>query len=144
MAYTHEWRVTLDQVDTSGRIFHARAFEAFHAGIESLVSEALDAPYPEFYEEYGVVTPVVHVEADFHAAVEFGDTIDLEITAELGDRSIRFLGRGFHAEAQSREPVLLVTIERIQAVLDIDSNEPIPVPEGVHELFRPYLSDPDD
>ncbi len=141
MGYTYEWRVTLDQVDTSGRIFHARAFEAFHAGIEALVSEALDAPYPEFYEEFGVVTPVVNVEADFHGAIEFGHTIVLEITPELGDRSIRFVGRGYHPDAPGEA---LLTIERTQATLDLDSTESIPVPDGIDELFRPYMADSGD
>lgn len=152
MPFRYTWHVSLDQVDTSGRIFHSRAFEAFHAGVESLVEEALGAPYPEFYEEYDVVTPVVHVEADFHGPIEFGDTITLEITPELGEHSLRFVGRGFDADSFSDDShrtgdegaEVLCTLERTQATLDIDSTEPIAVPDGVHDLLKPYMRSTDD
>jgi acyl-CoA thioesterase FadM len=94
MAYKTEWTIRFDDVDNAGMLFYPELFRVSHRAVEDLLDEA-GIPIHDLLER-GVGLPVVHAEADYLNPLTYGDTVFIEINADVGETSITLETTGFH------------------------------------------------
>lgn len=91
--FSREWTVRWGDVDMFGIAYYPRIVEALHETADAYM-EAAGSPFWELEEHHGVGLPIVEVDVEFHRPVRGGDTIVIELDADLGERSVRFDFRG--------------------------------------------------
>lgn len=80
--------ISLADTDAAGVLFHGRLFELAQRAFEQHCA-GCGFPITRFWQE-GIMAPVVHVEADFRAALRLGDAVAVETGVEgIGDTSFR-------------------------------------------------------
>ena len=80
--------ISLGDTDAAGVLFYARLFEFSQRAFEHHCA-GCGFPITRFWSE-GVLSPVVHVEADYRAPLRLGDAIAVEPSVEaIGDTSFR-------------------------------------------------------
>lgn len=83
----YEREIRFEEVDPAQIVFFARFFGYAHEAMERFFA-GLEGGYPRLISERRVGLPAVHVEADFHAPLRYGDTAIIETSvARLGRRS---------------------------------------------------------
>jgi 4-hydroxybenzoyl-CoA thioesterase len=131
--FTFSTPVRFADVDHAGIVYYPRFFHYFHLAFEELFRERLGArAYVELLDRDRVGFPAVRAEADYHAPLRFGDTVELELTvARLGGKSITFRYRAYRAG----EPRVLAAEGKVVcAVTDLNRFVAVPVPERVAAL----------
>ena len=87
--------ISLGDTDAAGVLFYPRLFELVQRAFEAHLA-ACGFPIARMFDD-GILTPVVHCEADYRAPLRLGDVISVESSVEsIGDASFRmaFLVRG--------------------------------------------------
>ena len=80
--------ISLAETDAAGVLFFGRLFELAQRAFEHHCA-GCGFPITRFWSD-GVLAPVVHVEADYRAALRVGDAIAIETGVEaVGDTSFR-------------------------------------------------------
>lgn len=135
MAFTFTTPVRFADVDHAGIVYYPRYFHYFHLAFEELWRQRLGArAYVDLLDRDRVGFPAVRAEAEFHAPLRFGDTVELELTvARLGGKSITFRYRAFRAG----EPRVLAAEGKVVcAVTDLARFVAMPVPARVTALIE--------
>jgi YbgC/YbaW family acyl-CoA thioester hydrolase len=85
--YTHQTTIRLHHTDAAGLLFFAEQFKLAHDAYESFM-ESIGFPFAPLLRASQYLLPIVHAEADFGAALNTGDKIAIQVTAErIGDTS---------------------------------------------------------
>jgi 1,4-dihydroxy-2-naphthoyl-CoA hydrolase len=123
MPYEHTWKIRFDDVDRAGILFYPELFRASHRAVEDYM-EYLGYQLGEIVED-GWGMPVVHAEADYHIPLIYGDSVRLEVTANLGDTSIQFDITGYTEDDETAfkvgETHVTVKMETFETI-EIPSN----------------------
>lgn len=84
----HRVTVRLHHTDAAGVLFYGRLFELAQEAFEAAL-EAGGLPPADLLRAGGFRLPVVHAEADYAAPVRVGDRLEVRLTLQAGDRSLR-------------------------------------------------------
>lgn len=85
--FTHQTTIRLHHTDAAGLLFFAEQFKLAHDAYESFM-ESIGYPFAPLLRTSQYLLPIVHAEADFGAALNTGDKIAIQVTAErIGDTS---------------------------------------------------------
>lgn len=133
MQFEHEWPVRFGQVDQAGIIYYPELFDAFHHGVEALL-ESVDLSLHELVVGAGTGMPIVHAEADYLQPIRYGAVVRIEIGVTLSDSSLTFIGAGYDDEQ-------LFSVQQKHAMIDMETFESIPVPEGIRSALEPYVTE---
>jgi 4-hydroxybenzoyl-CoA thioesterase len=127
----YERPVRFDEVDPAGIVFFARYANFAHEAVESFF-QSLEGGYAGLIQKRRIGLPIVHLEADFHAPLRYGDRIYIETSCEkVGTTSATMLHR-IH-NAQSRE--LAATVRHVVVAVHLDTFRPCPIPDDVREAL---------
>ncbi|OUM86737.1 MAG: hypothetical protein BAA01_03850 [Bacillus thermozeamaize] len=77
MSATTEVRLAVryQETDQMAIVYHANYLVWFEIGRTDFVKQVTGMGYPDLEKQYGVLLPVIHVEADYHAPARYGDAI---------------------------------------------------------------------
>ncbi len=100
--FTHQTTIRLHHTDAAGLLFFAEQFKLAHDAYESFM-ESIGYPFAPLLRTSQYLLPIVHAEADFGAALNTGDKITIQVTAErIGDTSFTL---GYMLLRNGTEPV---------------------------------------
>ena len=131
MGFTWARRVRLDDTDRFDIVFYGRVFVWMQWAGEELF-EAAGCAYHALVEDTGVQFPIVATDAEFRRPIRWGEPVEIDLTAALGETSIRLDGAG-RVEGEDA-----FDVSRTQVAVDLDTGEPAPVPAAVREALEPY------
>ena len=126
----HRVTVRLHHTDAAGVLFYGRLFELVQEAFE----EALRAgglPLADLLRDGGFRLPVVHAEADYAAPVRVGDSLDVRLSFEAGDRSLRV-----NAEIADGTGRPVGAARVVHAAVDPVMGTALPLPDAVRALAR--------
>ena len=89
MTYERVWTVRFSDADPFGIAHYPRIVDAMHETSDMFMQD-IGFPYWEIVEEHGYGLPLVEVNFEFERPVEAGDEVTVELTPNLGTRSVRF------------------------------------------------------
>lgn len=126
MPFRTELTVRFGDVDPAGFVYYPRLVHYCHVAMEDVFSERLGLAYATYLEEHGLGLPTVHLEADYHRPMHYGDRIAIEVTIErLGETSIvwryRLLRGG---EEPAAAEMRIVTVN-----MDMSTHTKRPIPD---------------
>ncbi len=88
--FEFERPVRWSDVDAAGIVYFPRFLEYCHDAIEALFG-GLDGGYAALTQNRKIGVPSVHVEANFHAPLRYGDVCRVQVTVEkIGRSSVTF------------------------------------------------------
>ena len=132
-------------MDHAGIVYFARVFHYFHLAYEDFFHSALGVPFQDFFEESGVLAPVVHTEADLKSPLLHGREYEIETwISRLGQKSWTFqfrVGEAGGAEPRAQggeEPATHATGELVFAFASKDNLESMPIPEEWRRRVEEY------
>jgi 4-hydroxybenzoyl-CoA thioesterase len=116
-------QIRFSDCDPAGIVFYPQYFVMFNGLVEDWVSEGLGISYRELVIERRVGLPTVHVDADFRAVSQMGDTVTLSLgVARIGARSLTLDLHCVGADGEVRmnmRQVLVTTSLASHAAIDI-------------------------
>ncbi len=87
--YDREWTVRFSDTDPFGIAYYPRMVDAIHEASDMFMEE-IGFPFWECSMEHGFGLPLVEMDFQFEHPVEAGDVVTIELTPDLGERSVRF------------------------------------------------------
>ncbi|WP_254533001.1 acyl-CoA thioesterase [Natrinema gelatinilyticum] len=129
MSYTHTWTVRFSDTDPFGIAHYPRMIDAIHEASDAFM-EHVGYPYWELTEEHGVGLPLVSMDFDFTGQVRGGDRVEIELTPEVGDSSVRFE----YVATHDGDVVFRGTEFRVCVPVDGDGG--IPVPDDLRAALK--------
>lgn len=82
------WTVRFSDTDPFGIAHYPRIVDALHETSDMFMQE-IGFPFWEISQEHGFGLPLVEMNFEFEQPVEAGDDVTIELTPELGTRSVR-------------------------------------------------------
>ena len=102
--------VRFGDIDQAGVAYYPTLLSHCHAAFEEFFEGALGRPYPKLILQDRIGFPTVHLEADFRAALRYGDILTFEVSvARIGERSVVFRYRAFRGRGKPAFEVLATT-----------------------------------
>ena len=129
MGFTRTWTVRFSDTDPFGIAHYPRMIDAVHETSDMFMEE-IGWPFWELTEEHGVGLPLVSMDFDFEGQVAGGDEVEIELTPDVGDSSVRFEYRATH----DGEIVFSGTEFRVCVPVDGDSG--VPIPDGLRDALE--------
>ena len=126
----HRVTVRLHHTDAAGVLFYGRLFELAQEALEEALA-AGGLPLAELLRDGELRLPVVHADADYAAPVRAGDVLEVRLTFQAGDRSLR-VGAGFVDAAGRR----VATARVVHAAVSVATGTAVPLPDAVRALAR--------
>ncbi|WP_435127032.1 acyl-CoA thioesterase [Halobaculum sp. D14] len=83
------WTVRFSDTDPFGIAHYPRIIDALHETSDMFMQE-IGFPFWEISQEHGYGLPLVEMNMSFSKPVEAGDDVLVQLTPELGSRSVRF------------------------------------------------------
>lgn len=122
--------VRFGDIDHAGIVYYPRFLHYFHIAMEEFFREVLGLDYARFLDEHRLGLPTVHLEADFHRPLRYGDRIEVEIGPEkIGRTSIGWRYRVFRrGDDQPAAEGRLVTVN-----MDMESRRKAEIPDWLRE-----------
>jgi 4-hydroxybenzoyl-CoA thioesterase len=121
MSFTRTWTVRFSDTDPFGIAHYPRMIDAVHE-TSDIFMESIDWPFWELIGEHNVGLPVVSMDFDFHEQIRAGDNVEIKLTADVGESSVRF----DYEAAQDDKVVFSGTEYRVCVPVDGDSGVPVP------------------
>lgn len=87
--YERVWTVRFSDTDPFGIAHYPRIVDALHETSDMFMQE-IGFPFWDISQERGFGLPLVEMNFGFENPVEAGDEVTIELTPELGTRSVRF------------------------------------------------------
>ncbi len=83
-------KIRFGHTDPAGIVYYPHYFDMFNGVVEDFFDDCVGASFQQMRAEYGVVTPLRHIEADFFAPCRIGDQLRLAMTlVSLGRTSLK-------------------------------------------------------
>ena len=73
-------KIRFGHTDSAGIVYYPHYFDMFNGVVEDFFDDCVGASFQRMRGEYGVVTPLRHIEADFVAPCRIGDQLRLAMT----------------------------------------------------------------
>lgn len=87
--YERVWTVRFSDTDPFGVAHYPRIVDAIHETSDIFMQE-IGFPFWELSQQRGFGLPLVEMNFEFERPVEAGDEVTIELTPNLGNRSVRF------------------------------------------------------
>ena len=87
--YERAWTVRFSDTDPFGIAHYPRIVDALHETSDMFMEE-VGFPFWEISQEHGFGLPLVEMNFEFENPVEAGDDVTIQLTPDLGTRSVRF------------------------------------------------------
>lgn len=135
MVLTSERTVEFSMVDLANIAYYPRIYDLAHRFFEATWPEICGQTYPHVLYERKVGFPLLHIESSFHKPMRYGDTITANITiTHLGNTSLTWRYRFYNQDA-----VLVWTSTQTTVCVDMDTMEPLPLPEDIRRGLEAHL-----
>jgi 4-hydroxybenzoyl-CoA thioesterase len=121
MSFTRTWTVRFSDTDPFGIAHYPRMIDAVHE-TSDMFMESVGWPFWELIGEHDVGLPVVSMDFDFHGQIGAGDDVEIQLTADVGESSVRFDYEATH----DGEVVFSGTEHRVCVPVDGDSGVSVP------------------
>src|SRR5215510_3780290 len=140
--FTIEERVRWGDVDAANIIFYGSYIRFFEIAETELFRE-VGMPYGKIFDELDIWLPRVHLECDFHRAAQMDDLLQVSVyVGKIGRTSLRL---NFEVrrktEDSTLEKDLMATAHFVLVSTDRKNLKPVPVPEQLRKLLKPYTED---
>ncbi|SFR63692.1 acyl-CoA thioesterase [Halogeometricum limi] len=89
MTYERVWTVRFSDTDPFGIAHYPRIVDAVHEVSDAFMQD-IGWPYWDIVDEHGFGLPLVEMNFEFESPVEAGDDVIVELTTDVGTRSVRF------------------------------------------------------
>lgn len=89
MSYERTWTVRFSDADPFGIAHYPRIVDALHETSDMFMEE-IEYPFWEISQNHGFGLPLVEIDFEFESPVEAGDEVTIELTPDVGNRSVRF------------------------------------------------------
>ncbi|MFT4098200.1 MAG: thioesterase family protein [Rhodoblastus sp.] len=90
--FTVTRKIRFGHVDPAGIVYYPHYFDMFNGVVEDFFDDCVGASFQAMRRDFGVVTPLRNIEADFIAPCRIGDKLDLALTLlKIGRTSLRIL-----------------------------------------------------
>ena len=126
----HTVTVRLHHTDAAGVLFYGRLFELAQEALEEALA-AGGLPLGELLRGGGFRLPVVHADADYAAPIRAGDVLEVRVTFQAGDRSLR-VGADF-VDAAGRQ---VASARVVHVAVSAATGTAVPLPDAVRALTR--------
>lgn len=131
--FTATLKVRFAEIDRAGIVYYPRYFHYLHVAFEEFFEKRVGVPYPVLLDARRVGFPTVHAACDYHAPVEFGDVLGVEVgVARIGRTSVDFRYRVRNRTRRRGVAEALVTV----VCVDMDSFRPRAIPPYCLRAFR--------
>ncbi len=83
-------KIRFGHTDPAGIVYYPHYFDMFNGVVEDFFDDCIGASFQAMRRDFGVVTPLRNIEADFIAPCRIGDKLDLALTlVRVGRTSLR-------------------------------------------------------
>ena len=89
MTFSRMWTARFSDCDPFGIAHYPRIVEAIH-DTSAIFMESVGWPYHSMSRKHGFGFPIVAVELEFEKPIRAGDQVEITLTYELGNSSLRF------------------------------------------------------
>ena len=125
-------KIRFGEVDKAGIAYYPRIFNMCHVAFEDMWQNFIGRSYDKLILEDKLGMPLVHVDADFIAPLQYGADIAIRVgVARLGDKSVNFQFDFF--DAQTRNP--LARINLTNALVRMDTFQSVEIPAKYRAAF---------
>lgn len=139
MSFTSVQKIRFDDVDGAGIVYYPQFFHLCHAAFEDFFDTAAPISYPELITRRRLGFPTVHIESDFSAPLEYGDIAVVELVVQqVGRTSVRFR----YVIRRKRDGTVCFTAQVTTVLIDLDSKEPVVIPDELRSIFQRSLTPP--
>jgi 4-hydroxybenzoyl-CoA thioesterase len=115
--------------DPAGIVFYPRYFEMFNSVVEDWCAQELGMSFREMHLGQTVGLPTVHIETDFVAPSELGETLEARLSVEkLGGSSMHVAIRLAGTDGSERVRAKLVLV-----AMNLRERRAIPIPPDMRE-----------
>ena len=126
--FQHDFTVRLSQTDAGGVVYFAEYFNIAHQCYEAFLDTVM--PVNEGIEQ-GILMPIVHAEADYHAPLR----ISRKATVTLTTRAIKRGSYGMDYAIKSADGTPIATVHTVHAVIGLDW-KPRRIPNNLKEALE--------
>jgi 4-hydroxybenzoyl-CoA thioesterase len=131
----HDRPVRFEDIDAAGILFFARFLNYCHDAMERLF-DGLPGGYVDLITRRRIGFPAVHVDAEFHAPLRFGDVAHIETSVtKVGTSSCTFR----YVLTRGRDGLHVATIRHVTVSTDLDAVKKVPLPPDVRALLESHL-----
>lgn len=136
MAYTSIQKIRFDDVDGAGIVYYPRFLHLCHAAFEDFFDATAPFGYPELISGKRLGFPTVHLEADFHAPLSYGDTAVVTLAViKLGTSSMTLR----YEIMRKRDAVRCFSATITTVLMNLDSKRPVPLTAEILGVLQRYL-----
>lgn len=90
--FTVTRKIRFGHTDPAGIVYYPHYFDMFNGVVEDFFDDCVGASFQAMRSDFGVVTPLRNIEADFIAPCRIGDKLDLALTLlRVGRTSLRIV-----------------------------------------------------
>lgn len=125
--------IRFEEVDAAGIVFFGRFLGYAHEAME-LFFAGVEGGYPHLVTKRRVGFPAVHVDADYHAPLRYGDVLTIETTAAKIGRTSCTLAYRFVRQ----DGVHAATVRHTCVLCDLDSMTKIAIPADVRAILEAH------
>ena len=128
--------VRFGDCDPAGIVFYPRYFEMFNNLVEDWCATGLGKSFRSLHMEQGLGLPTVHIETDFVAASELGETLRAELQVrKIGAASITLDIRLLGPDGIDRVRCTLVLV-----LLDLHKRSAVSLPEALRTRIARFCA----
>lgn len=85
-------KIRFGHTDPAGIVYYPHYFDMFNGVVEDFFDDCVGASFQAMRRDFGVVTPLRNIDADFIAPCRIGDKLDLALTlVRVGRTSLRIV-----------------------------------------------------
>jgi 4-hydroxybenzoyl-CoA thioesterase len=137
VTFTSIQPIRFDDVDGAGIVYYPRFLHLCHAAFEDFFNAAAPFSYPALIRDRRRGFPTVHIDADFKAPLQYGDTAVVSVgVVRVGSSSMTMQYR-IHRKHDS---VLSFQASITTVFIDLDSQKSTPIPAEIVRVLQQYLS----
>lgn len=134
--HIYERPVRFEEVDAAGIVFFARFFNYCHEAMEAFF-DPVPGGYVGLITKRKVGFPAVHLAADYHAPLRYGDVVRIETTVtKVGTTSTTFRYR----MSRLADGVAVATVDHVTVAMDLERTLKRPLPDDCRELLLSHLA----
>ena len=136
MAFRAKLKICFGDIDHAGIIYYPRFVHYFHVALEEFFTCELGVDYPTVMHKYNFAFPTVHLSADFHKKLRFGDHIEVEVMVlKLGRTSITW---GYKAFKTGDPKTVVVEGHNVTVCVKTDRFEKMEIPDWFRRELEAY------
>jgi YbgC/YbaW family acyl-CoA thioester hydrolase len=130
--------IRFEDVDAAQIVFFARYASMAHEAVEHFFG-ALAGGYPGLINDRRLGMPVVHLEADYHLSLRYGDSAIIETSCRRVGRTSAVLANDFRSASSGALCATVLLTVATASLVDVAS---CPMPDDVRALLTAHLSTP--